>query len=43
VHDSEGRLDFVKNMLKEKGFSQITVDREKALEKTILYNLYAVR
>lgn len=43
VHDSEGRLEYIKNMLKEKGFSQITVDREKALENTSLYNMYAVR
>lgn len=43
VHDSEGRLDFVRNLFKEKGFSKITTDREKALEKTFLYNVYAVR
>lgn len=43
VHDTEGRLDFVRNLLKEKGFSQITTDKEKALEETFLYNVYAVR
>jgi FkbM family methyltransferase len=43
VHDSEGRLDFVKDLLTEKGFSQITIDREEALKETNLYNIYAVR
>lgn len=43
VHDSEDRLAFVQNLFKEKGFSKITIDREKALEKTFLYNVYAVR
>ena len=43
VHDANGSLEFVQQLFKEKGFSTITVDREKALEKTNLYNVYAVR
>ena len=43
VHDHEGRLEYVQNMLRDKGFKKITTDREKALEKTDLFNVYAVR
>jgi FkbM family methyltransferase len=43
VHDADGRLEYVLNMLREKGFTKINTDREKALEKTNLYNIYALR
>ena len=43
VHDSEGRKEFALNLLREKGFTKINTEREKALENTNLINLYAVR
>jgi FkbM family methyltransferase len=43
IHDTDGRLDFAINLLKEKGFTKINTETEKALEKTNLINVYAVR
>jgi FkbM family methyltransferase len=43
VHDLEGRLETIKNMLSEKGFDSIYTEREKGLEDTAMYNLFAVR
>ena len=43
VHDQDGRLETIKNMLEGYGFSKITIDKEKALKETALYNLYAVK
>ena len=43
VHDVNGRAEMVRKLLKEKGFSKITGEKEKSLEKTNLINLYAIR
>ena len=43
VHDSNGRLDTIKNILKEQGFTSLYVEREAGLEDTQLFNLFATR
>ena len=43
VHNNEGRLDKVRSLLQDKGFSKIVSEQEKALESTDLVNVYAVR
>ena len=43
VHNSGVRLDKVKLLLKEKGFSNITAEQEKALASIDLVNVYAIR
>lgn len=43
VHDLEGRLEKVKKLLTEKGFTRIVAEREKGLEKTPMYNIFALR
>lgn len=43
VHDKEGRLDAVKKLLSEKGFDFLYAEREKGLEDTAMYNLFARR
>ena len=43
VHDNEGRLDFISNLLKENGFSSIHIEKEQGLEETKLYNIFATR
>jgi hypothetical protein len=42
VEDQDGRLDQLIAILKDKGY-HVTVDREKSLSETSLYNLYATR
>jgi len=43
VHDIENRVEFISSLMKKYGFSNITKEKEKALEDTALYNLYATR
>jgi FkbM family methyltransferase len=43
IHDQDGRLDFIKNLLESKGFKQIHLEVEKGLEETQLVNLFATR
>ena len=43
VHDIDNRAEKVKTILKAKGFSKITLEKEKALETTDLVNIYALR
>lgn len=43
VHDENGRLDFIRNLLVEQGFTSIKVEAEKGLEETKLVNLFATR
>jgi FkbM family methyltransferase len=43
VHDKEGRLDKVKELLTSKGFNFLHAEREKGLEDTAMYNLFARR
>jgi len=42
VEDQDGRLQQLTSILKDKGY-RVTVDREKSLSQTNLYNLYATR
>jgi FkbM family methyltransferase len=43
VHDIEGRFEKVKQLLESKGFNKIYAEREKGLENTALYNLFALK
>lgn len=43
IHDKDGRLDFIKNLIESKGFTKMHLEKEKGLEDTTLYNLFAVR
>ena len=43
VHDENGRLNAVKELLHEKGFQQQTVEQEEGLENSKMYNLFALR
>lgn len=43
VHDENGRLNAVKELLHEKGFKQQTVEQEEGLENSKMYNLFALR
>ena len=43
VHNKHRRLDKVRSLLQDKGFSKIVSEQEKALESTDLVNVYAVR
>ena len=43
VHDKEGRLQKVKELLTSKGFGFLYAEREKGLEDTAMYNLFARR
>ena len=43
VHDLDGRLDRVVALLKANGLSEITVEKEPALQRTRLSNVYAHR
>lgn len=43
VHDIENRLQFITDLLKKEGFANIVKEKEKALEETALYNLYATK
>ena len=41
VHDVDGRLDYICNMFKEKGYI-VSVVNEPSMENTALYNVYAI-
>lgn len=43
VHDIDHRLDKIKQMLKEKGFSKLHHEREVGLEDSVMFNLFALR
>lgn len=43
VHDISGRFEKVKKLLESKGFTKIHAEREKGLENTELYNLFALK
>ena len=43
VHDENGRLNQVKTLLQDKGFSRITVEQEEGLENSKMYNLFALK
>lgn len=43
IHDNDGRLDFIKNLIENKGFTSIHIEKEMGLEDTNLYNLFATR
>jgi len=43
VHDHDGRLEQVCALLSEHGLTNQTVDQESGLEKTALYNVFAIR
>nr|QEO74274.1 condensation domain-containing protein [uncultured bacterium] len=42
VHDIEGRLERIKSLLGRHGYN-LTVEQDKSLKETRLYNIYAVR
>ncbi|HEV7377438.1 MAG TPA: amino acid adenylation domain-containing protein, partial [Pyrinomonadaceae bacterium] len=42
VHDIEGRLEWLTNLLRSRGYT-LTVEQDKLLQETGLYNVYAVR
>ena len=43
VHDLNGRMDEMKNILKARGFTRLIAEREPGLELTPMYNLFAMR
>ena len=43
VHDLDGRLNKIQNLLGEKGFSQLHHEREIGLEDSVMFNLFALR
>lgn len=43
VYDLDGRVEKVRVLLEENGFTKIIVEEEEALKGTNLYNVYAVR
>jgi FkbM family methyltransferase len=43
VHDLNGRLQKMKQLLSEKGFNHLHAERESGLEETPMYNLFALR
>jgi nonribosomal peptide synthetase DhbF len=43
VNDQYGRLDLIKSILVEHGFTNIHIEREEGLEETLLVNLFATR
>lgn len=43
VHDEDGRLDQVKQLLSKQGFSRQVVEQEEGLENSKMYNLFALR
>lgn len=43
VHDENGRLENVKNLLLDKGFSRQVVEQEEGLENSKMYNLFAIK
>jgi len=43
IHDLEGRLETIKNILKKHGLSKIYVEQEPTLQGSNVYSLYAMR
>jgi FkbM family methyltransferase len=43
VHDVDGRLAKTIELLKEKGFDKLITEREKGLEHTQMYNVFAMK
>jgi FkbM family methyltransferase len=43
VHDTDGRLNKVKDLLTQKGFNQLHSESESGLEGTAMFNLFALR
>ena len=43
VHDQEGRLSRVQELLSRQGFSKQVVEQEQGLEGTKLFNVFALR
>jgi len=43
VHDTDGRLNKVKDLLTEKGFNRLHAESESGLESTAMFNLFALR
>jgi FkbM family methyltransferase len=43
VYNLDNRLDKITALLKEKGFSQVTVEEEDAMRASNLYNVYAIK
>ncbi|MEJ6589570.1 MAG: FkbM family methyltransferase [Crocinitomicaceae bacterium] len=43
VHDIDHRLEKIKKMLNEKGFSRLHHEREIGLEDSVMFNLFALR
>lgn len=43
VHDNDNRLDKVSEILRKAGFENMHIEKEKGLESTQLYNIFATR
>ena len=43
VHDTDGRLEDVRQLLTEKGFSRLHTESEVGLEDTGMFNIFALR
>ena len=43
VHDIDGRLEHVRQLLSDKGFSQLHTESEVGLEDTGIFNIFALR
>jgi hypothetical protein len=43
IHDLDNRLQTVKSLLTKQGFTSIHTEREKGLENTAMFNLFATR
>ena len=43
VHDTEGRLEKITDLLREKGLTELTVAKEAGFENTVMHNIYATR
>jgi hypothetical protein len=43
VHDRNGRLDQITDLLRRNGLTQIHIEHEEGFENTNLYNVYATR
>ena len=43
VHDIDGRLKEVSDLLRDNGFSRITTDQPGSMKGSSLWNLFAVR
>jgi len=43
IHDLEGRLDTIKNLLAKHGLGRIFIEQEPTLQGSNVYSLYAMR